>query len=102
MGYTNNNVIDNEIGNLKSNNNNIDNESKKKKYEQSKRVDMIVDDLVSKFKKNGHSIEEKSKPFLYLSAWKLSEAKLWNNFEQAVKGSNPIGLFIYLCKRDGV
>ena len=99
---TGNNDIGNDIGNSKNNNNINDNDQKKRRYEQGKKVDFIVEEIVRKFKSAGVIIEEKSKPFLYKAAWRLSEARIWSNFESALKGDNKIGLFIYLCKRDGV
>jgi hypothetical protein len=68
------------------------------RYEKSKRVERIADQLVAKF---GNSAFRK---FYCKIAWKLSEGQIWNNYEAAVKGnpSNPGKLFTYLCKRDGV
>lgn len=92
-----NNVIENGIVSITSNNNYIDNDVKKKLYEQGKRVEILADELLRKL-----SADTKSRPFLCKVAWKLSEARIWYNVEQALKGKNPMGLFIYLCKRDGV
>ena len=67
-------------------------------YLQSRKVEVIADKLVEKL-----GIDEKSRPFMCKVAWKLSEARIWSNLEQAQKSNrNPVGLFIYLCKRDGV
>lgn len=69
------------------------------KYVKSRKVEVIADDLLTKL-----NAKEESRPFMCKVAWKLSESKIYSNLEQAVspKVKNPIGLFIYLCKRDGV
>ncbi len=89
-----NNVIVN--GNKKlTNNYNVNvNENK---YAKGKNVDLIVDKVAEKL---GTSID--SRPFLCKAVWKLSEARIFNNVEIAQHGHNPMGLFIYLCKKDGV
>lgn len=91
MGYS-NNVIDN--GNRSLENNVIVND---RNYDKSKQVDMIADRLLDKL-----GATSDSRPFMCKTAWKLSEARIWANVEQALKGKNPTGLFIYLCKKDGV
>lgn len=92
-----NNVIENEIVSITGNNNNNDNDIKSKLYEQGKRVEILADGMLKAL-----GLDEKSRPFMCKVAWKLSEARIWYNIEQALKGKNPVGLFIYLCKRDGV
>ena len=92
-----NNVIENEIVSITSNNNYIDNDVKTKQYEQGKKVEILADELLKKM-----GAPQQSRPFMCKVAWKLSEARIWYNVEQALKGKNPMGLFIYLCKRDGV
>lgn len=87
-----NNVIDNETRRLE--NNVIDNDNN---YNKSKHVDIIADTLVEKL-----NAKSTSRPFMCKVAWKLSEAKIWDNVEKAMNGKNPTGLFIYLCKKDGV
>lgn len=69
------------------------------KYAKSRKVETIADDLLKKL-----GAKDQSRPFMCKVAWKLSEAKIYANLEQATspKSKNPIGLFIYLCKRDGV
>jgi hypothetical protein len=67
------------------------------KYDKAKSVELIADRLLLQL-----NCQENSRPFLCKVAYKLSEAKIWDNVEQALKGRNPMGLFIYLCKRDGV
>lgn len=69
------------------------------KYERARQVEFIADSLVDKF-----ALTEESRPFMCKVAYKLSEARIWENYEKATaKGSmNPVGLFIWLCKRDGV
>jgi len=67
------------------------------KYASSKHVDTLADKLLEHF---GLGID--SRPFMCKAAYKLSEANLMNNLEMAEKGKNKVGLFIYLCKRDGV
>lgn len=66
-------------------------------YEQTRNVERIADKLLATFK-----LTETSRPFMCKAAYKLSEAKIWDNAEIATKGRNPAGLFIFLCKRDGV
>lgn len=88
-----NNVIDNVNGVQGNNYNVIDND----KYDKSKSVEIVADKLLERL---GAKIE--SRPFMCKVAYKLPEATIWNNVELALKGRNPIGLFIYLCKRDGV
>lgn len=90
---TSNNDIDNEIVGTTDNYNDIDNVNDK--YARSKKVEMIADDLLVKL-----NAQSESRPFLCKVAWKLSESKIWDNYETSRKGNNPMGLFIYLCKRD--
>lgn len=89
-------VNDNENGFLKTtitmNNNNVNDQ----KYGRSRKVENIADRLITIFG------NEQFRPFYCKVAWKLSEAKIWSNVEQAQKGNNPAKLFSYLCKRDGV
>lgn len=92
-----NNVIEMENVSLTDNNNYIDNDVKAKQYQQGKRVEILADELLIKM-----GADIKSRPFMCKVAWKLSEARIWYNVESALKGTNPMGLFIYLCKRDGV
>lgn len=86
------NDIENETVSLTSNNNYIVND----KYARAKRVEEIADQLVEKFKSTEY------RGFFCKVAWKLSEARIWSNYEQAIKGKQPGRLFSYLCKRDGV
>lgn len=67
------------------------------KYEKGKKIELIADLLVDKL-----GCDKSSRPFMCKVAYKLSEARIWDNVEQALMGKNPVGLFIYLCKRDGV
>lgn len=69
------------------------------KYAKSRKVETIADDLMQKL-----NAKDNSRPFMCKVAWKLPEHTIYNNLEQAnsPKVKNPIGLFIYLCKRDGV
>lgn len=90
---TSNNDIDNEIVVSTDNYNDIDNVSSK--YDRSRRVEELADDLMAKLK-----AKPESRPFLCKVAWNLSESRIWYNFESSRKGKNPMGLFIYLCKRD--
>lgn len=71
----------------------------KKGYDKARQVDQIADRLMEKLKANASS-----RPFLCKAAWKLPENVIYNNLEAATspKCKNPMGLFIYLCKRDGV
>ena len=66
---------------------------------QSRKVETIADDLVNKL-----GAKTDSRPFLCKVAWKLPEPIIYKHVETATgpKSKNPMGLFIYLCKRDGV
>ena len=76
------------------NNNVIDND----KYERGRKVEIIADQLIEKF-----GLTDKSRPFMCKVAYKLSEARIWQNYERAQAGTkSKVGLFIYLCKQDGV
>lgn len=88
------NVIENEIVSITSNNNTIDND--RRKYDQGRKVESLADAMLAAL-----NARESSRPFMRKTAWKLSEARIWANIESAKKGKNPMGLFIYLCKRDG-
>lgn len=95
MSPINNDIVNANV-NLKNNNNYIDND----KYSRARQVELIADLLLQKFE-----AKSESRPFMCKVAWKLSEARIWGNAEQALQGkkiNNPMGLFIYLCKRDGV
>lgn len=89
-------VNDNEIGFFKTpitmNNNNVND----RKFDRSKKVENIADRLITIFGNDQY------RPFYCKVAWKLSEARIWANVEQAQKGNTPAKLFSYLCKRDGV
>jgi hypothetical protein len=76
--------------------NNIDNDNDGNKYQKAKTVDLIADQLVERFK------SPQSRAFYCKAAWKLSEATILNNVEQANKGKSPASLFNYLCKKAGV
>lgn len=73
------------------------------KYENARKVEAIADKLVEKF-----GLPEKSRPFMCKVAYKLSEARIWAHYEHVTTSqngkpiANPVGLFIWLCKRDGV
>lgn len=87
-------VNDNENGFNKTTitmNNDID-----PKLARARKVETIADQLVARYG------SEQSRPFYCKVAWKLSEAKIWTNVEQAQKGNSPAKLFNYLCRRDGV
>lgn len=90
---TSNNDIDNEIVGTTSNYNDIDNVNGK--YKRGRKVEILADELLEKL-----GAKPESRPFLCKVAWNLSESVIWQNYEAALKGNNPIGLFIYLCKRD--
>lgn len=90
--YRHNNVNENVF--LKNTNYNVNDNGK---YAKSRKVEAIADQLLEKL-----SLSSESRDFMLKTAWKLPEATIWNNVEQAKKGKNPVGLFIFLCKRDGV
>lgn len=77
--------------------NNDNDNNKRSKYLRAKSVDMIVEKLEA-----GLNTKPESRPFLCKAAWKLSEGRIWDNYEKALAGKNPMGLFIWLCKKDGV
>ena len=77
--------------------NNNDNGRGGDKYAKSREVDETVDKLLK-----GLGAKETSKPFLCKAVWKLSPSVVWDNYESAIKGKNPMGLFIWLCKKAGV
>jgi hypothetical protein len=85
-------------GNVNRTHNYNSNDNVDKKYEVSRRVERIADQLVQKFGSDTY------RGFYCKVAWKLSEARIWNNYEAAIKAnpSQPGKLFSYLCKRDGV
>lgn len=66
-------------------------------YRAARRVDYIADLLQIKL-----GMKEQSRPFLCKVAWRLPEDRIWSNLEDALRGKNSAGLFIYLCKKDGV
>lgn len=90
---TSNNDIDNEIVGTTHNYNDIDNVNDK--YSRSRRVEELADNLMEKL-----GAKPESRPFLCKVAWNLSESQIWTNYETSRRGNNPMGLFIYLCKRD--
>lgn len=89
-----NTVNDNEIVSIETaitmNNDND------RKFDRSKKVEYIADKLVETFN------NKQFRGFYCKVAWKLSEARIWDNVEQSQKGTSPARLFTYLCKRDGV
>lgn len=89
-----NNVNDNVNQKLKNNDNDIDRGGTSGR---SKQVDMIADKIAAKL-----GAKPDSRPFICKVAWTQPEHRIWGNVEQALKGRNPMGLFIYLSKRDGV
>ena len=101
MSQANNDIENENVGTTNNFNELNDNDVKKRKYEQGKKVEWIADELLKKF-----NADPKSRPFFCKVGWRLSEARIWYNVEQATKPNpkitNPLGLFIYLCKRDGV
>lgn len=90
--YRHNNVNENVFS--KNTNYNVNDNDK---YAKSRKVEMIADRLLAKL-----NLNSSSRNFMLKAAWKLPEATLWGHVEQAEKGKNPVGLFIFLCKRDGV
>jgi hypothetical protein len=77
---------------VKNNNVNVD------KYGVARAADRIADLLLFKL-----GMSEESRGFMCKVAYKLPEARIWSNLEKALtaKKSKP-GLFIWLCKKDGV
>lgn len=69
-----------------------------RRYAKSRRVEEIADTLMKRL-----NLSDGSRPFMCKVAWRLPEATIWRNMETALKSDrNPAGLFIFLCKRDGV
>lgn len=97
----NNNVNDNVNGFVKTNNYN-DNVNG---YDRARQVERIADELLRKF-----NLDESSRGFMCKVAYKLSEARIWQHYEKVTAPpkpgarpiANPVGMFIWLCKRDGV
>jgi len=78
-------------------NNDNDNVSK---YNKVRQIDVIADDIQEKL-----NLPLKSRPFVCLAAQQLTLARLYQHLETVTSGrkvDNPAGLFIYLCKKDGV
>ena len=73
---------------LNINNDNVD------KYETASKVEATANKLVEKFQSPGNF------SFYCKVAYKLSEARIWFNYEQALKGNQPVRLFTYLCNKD--
>lgn len=71
----------------------IDNDNVNK-YELAQKVEGIAYALVDKFGAPNN--------FEYYCkiAYKLSESRIWLNFERAKKGNSPAKLFTYLCNKD--
>ncbi len=96
------NVIDNDNDSSKNINNVIDNVGSN--YFKGRELDRRSDDLLKKL-----HLDDGSKGFMYKTVQKLSESRIQQHLETVTKPSkngkkidNPVGLFIYLCKRDGV
>jgi hypothetical protein len=91
------NVNENENVSITTNYNSNDNVIKDK-YARARKVEGIADSLLEKF-----NLDIGSRPFMCKVALRLSEARIWDNYEQSLKATkSKVGLFIYLCKRDGV
>lgn len=95
MSPANNDIVN---GNVSNNSNYNSNDNVPDRYARERRIDEIADQLLLRF-----GLTTNSKPFMCKAARKLSEARIWQHYEaaQAATKSKP-GLFIYLCKRDGV
>lgn len=83
-----NNVANNVNVSNNLNNNVIDNVAK------SKQADLIADKLILAL--NNPS----GRAYYCKVAYKLPEARIWDNLEQAGKGREPAKLFTWLCQRD--
>jgi hypothetical protein len=64
------------------------------KYELTKRVEAIAYRLCEKLG------SPTSFEFYCKVAYKMSEARIWSNYEKAQRGRNPARLFTWLCKRE--
>lgn len=96
MSDRNNDIVN---GNVSRTSNYISNDNIiSDRYVRARRVENIADSLLDKL-----GLTTESRPFMCKVAWKLSEARIWDNYEQAQKAkTSKVGLFIFLCKRDGV
>lgn len=86
--------IVNDNGFLNPNTNDIVNGIGKNTYDTAKKAELIAYQLVDKFGQPGNF------QFYCLVAYKLSEARIWSNYEQAQKGRQPARLFTFLCNKD--
>lgn len=84
----------NDIVFSKNTNDNYNVNVKDNKFDESKKVEGIAMQLVDKLR------SPDSYEFYCKIAYKLPEHKIWSNYEQAIKGRNPGGLFNWLCRRD--
>jgi len=75
-------------------NNNVNERNNDNVSRTSNQVDAIADRIMVAL----HA-DQLSRPFYCKVAWKLSEAIINNNLEQALKGNNPQRYFTWLCKR---
>lgn len=83
-------------------NNNVNVNDNVDKYETARKVEVIADRLLERF-----GLPEKSRGFMLKVAYRLPEARIWQHYEHVTSKStkpitNPVGLFIWLCKKDGV
>lgn len=92
MGTTNN---DNVTETVVTTSNYSDNYNVNDKYELSRKVERVADEIIHKL-----GADQTYRAFYCKIAWKLSEARIWSNMETSLKGNNPARLFSYLCKRD--
>lgn len=77
------------------NESNIVNDNDSSKYDKSKKVDSIADEIIRRL-----GVGETYRAFYCKIAWTLSEARIYTNLETALKGKQPARLFTYLCKKD--
>jgi hypothetical protein len=92
-------VNNGNVNGIVSNNNNFNsNDIVPSRWDRERNIDRIADTLLGKF-----NLPESSRGFMCLAARTLSEARIWQHYEtsQTAKKSK-VGLFIYLCQKDGV
>jgi len=75
-------------------NNNVNERNNDIVTRTANQVDAIADRIMVKL----HA-DQSSRPFYCKVAWKLSDAVINNNLEQALKGNSPQRYFTWLCKR---
>lgn len=92
-----NNVNVNRVSITPNYNNNVNDNVDK--YVIARNAERIADRLMEKL-----NAPDKWRDFYLKVAYKLPEARIWNNYEKTMgkKVTDPARLFTWLCKKDGV